>query len=312
MKKRLPNKEFRELVASLKENKQYEDKQGRKIDWPAYTLQQINEAKELISFINKIVDKVEYMDINKRGRQLTDPKILAKCILISECLGLPERKAQGWTWLLGPRLGFYEEIDDRVLGEAYARPEVAYILKQVYEETKHSDGVLGGDGTGLESTRKENYESNNDKQGGYLTCIVDSREVVQAFNIEGEDEREAMKQLIEEVDGDSLRLDAGFVDRELVARIDRLGMIPYIYPKKNLKLNGRQAWKDMLLSFFLDVTSWLREYYQRVHCESFYSSFKRVFGPVTKHRFSCRLTQITARIIIHNFRRLSYFKLVKN
>jgi transposase len=68
----------------------------------------------------------------------------------------------------------------------------------------------------------------------------------------------------------------------------------------------------MFLEFFLDVIDWLKDYYQRCHCESFYSSFKRVFGIITKGRFSCRLTQVTARIIIHNFRRLSYFKRIEN
>ena len=50
-------------------------------------------------------------------------------------------------------------------------------------------------------------------------------------------ERKALKKMIEEVKGNSLRLDAGFVDRELTSRIDELGMKPLIFPRKNLDIN---------------------------------------------------------------------------
>ena len=50
-------------------------------------------------------------------------------------------------------------------------------------------------------------------------------------------EREAMKNMIKQVKGKSLRLDAGFVDKELTRRINELGMKPFIFPKKNLNLN---------------------------------------------------------------------------
>lgn len=308
MKKRLPNKEFRKLVSFLKEEKIYEDEKLRKINWREYTLQQINESKEVLKFIKKSVNKVEYMPLKKPGKPLTDPKVLAKAILVCEFLGFTERKAQGWLEIFGSFVGITTVLDDRVIGEAYDKPEVAYILKQVFDKTKNSNGILSGDGTSLETSRKQNYEATkNKKQGQYMTSIVDSREIVQAFDISGIQECKIMHELIKNVDGDSLRLDAGFVDKKLIIKIEELGMIPYVYPKKNLNLNGRPAWKLMFLEFYLDVIAWLKEYYQRSHTESFHSSFKRVFGIISKERFSCRLTQVTARIIIHNFRRLSYF-----
>jgi len=311
MQNRLPNKEFRQLVSFLKEEKIYKDKKPRGINWKEYTLQQINEAKELLLFIKNSVDKCKY-PLKKVGRPLTDPKVLAKAILICEALDLTERKAQGWLEIIGPFVGIHEKLDDRVIGEAYDKPEVAYVLKQVFDKAKTSNGILMGDGTGLETSRKQNYESSKDKKaGGYMVNVVDSREVVQAFSISGIQECKIMLKLIEEVDGDSLRLDAGFVSKELTIKIEELGMLPYIFPRKNININGRPAWKLMYLELFYDIIAWLEEYYQRVHCESFYSSFKRVFGIVSKVRFSCRLTQVTARIILHNFRRLSYFNRLK-
>jgi len=84
-------------------------------------------------------------------------------------------------------------------------------------------------------------------------------------------------------------------------------MIPYVFPKKNTKLNGNSAWKNMFLDLFYDVMQWLTEYHQRSHTESFHSSFKRKNKILMKIRPTCQLSQITARIILHNRRRLSYF-----
>lgn len=309
---KLPNKEFRAIVPLLREKDFYEPEEQRKISWPEYNLSQIDNAHETLRFISDSVDETEYMPTNgKVGKPLTDPKVLAKAVLVCEALGFTERNAQGWLKIIGPSLGIFVHLDDRTIGDAYDKVEVVYILKQIFEKTKDSDGKLSGDGTGLETSRKQNYESNK-KTGDYMTSIVDSREIVQNFDVSGEQECKAMHKLIEGVCGNSLRLDAGFVDRELVRKIDERGMKPYVFPKKSLKLNGKLAWKTMYLELFLDVMTWLTEYHIRSHTESFHSSFKRVYGMITKRRVTAKLSQVTARIILHNRRRLSYFRKLAN
>ena len=229
---KLPNKEFRAMVPLLREKEFYEPEEQRKISWPEYNSSQIDDAYETLEFIRDSVDQTQYMNTaGKTGRPLTDPKTLAKTILLCEALSLTERSAQGWLKILSPFLSIYERLDDRTIGEAYDKPEVVFILKQIFESSKISDGILSGDGTGLETSRKQNYESQK-KTGDYMTSIVDSREIVQAFDISGEQECKAIHKLIDGVYGDSLRLDAGFVDRKLVTKIDELGMKPYIFPKK--------------------------------------------------------------------------------
>ena len=302
-------REFRRLVPKLREKGFYKSQEQRQISWPEYNSTQINELKESLIFIRESINVTNSINTQGNvGRPSTDVKVLAKAILFCELIQLPERQAQGWLELLGPFLGIYEKLDDRVIGEAYNRPEVAFILKQVFDNTKTSDGKLNGDGTSLETSRKQNYEATkNQKVGQYMVSVVDSREIVQAFDISGTQECQIMHKLVEELKGNTLTLDAGFVDRDLVSKISELGMKPYVFPKKNLTLNGRLAWKLMYLSLYEDVQAWLKEYHQRSHTESFHSSFKRVCGIVTKLRFCCKLTQVTARIILHNRRRLSYF-----
>jgi len=63
----------------------------------------------------------------------------------------------------------------------------------------------------------------------------------------------------------------------------------------------------MYLELFYDVMTWLTEYYQREHSESFHSSFKRKNGPLLKRRPTAFLSQVTAKIILHNRARLAYF-----
>jgi len=311
-----PNREFRALVRysnEARKNKRikfYEHKKPKEVDWNAYTLSQIKDAKETLLFIKKEVDKCE-MPPKKVGKPLTDPKILAKAVLMCEALGFVERKAEGWLEIIGPFVGINIKLDDRVIGNAYNKLEVAFILKQIFDRNKDSNGNLMGDGTGLETSRRQNYGANKTSTKEFLTSIVDSREIVQAFDFSGEDECRAMHSLIEEVKGDSLRLDAGFNDRELVRKIVEKNIIPYIYPKKINRINGGNGWTEMYLEFFTDVIAWLTEYYQRVHCESFHSAFKRVYGLVRKIRVHSKFVQISARIILHNRARLSYFKKIK-
>src|SRR3989344_3554644 len=239
--RKLPNKQFQQLMPQLREKGFYQKQEQRSIAWREYTLTQIEDAKEALAFIRDSVDRCLSLNLECQvGKPLTNPKNLAKAVLFCELLGLPERQAQGWIELLGPFLGIYEPLDDWVIGEAYNRPEVAYILRQVFDQSKTSDKKLSGDGTWLEVSRKQNYESHK-KGGDALTSIVDSREVVQAFDLNGKQECQAMHLLIEQVKGDSLRLDAGFVDRILALKIVELGMVSFIFPKKSVVRNGSIA-----------------------------------------------------------------------
>lgn len=309
---KLPNIQFRKIVPLLREKRFYENRPQRKISWPEYNNNMIDEAVEALDFIREQIDiTCPLQTPGKVGKPLTNPKDLAKSVLLCEELGFTERNAQGWLKILGRTVGINQKLDDRTIGDAYNKPEVLFLLKQLFDRTKNSNGIMMGDGTGLETSRKQNYE-NTKKTGEYMISIVDSREIVQAFSIEGNSECKIMKKLITEVYGGSIRLDAGFVDRELIQKINNQKITPYIFPRKNIKLNGSSAWKKMYLELFTDVIAWLTEYHQRSHSESFHSSFKQIYGPVTKRRLHSKLTQITARIILHNRRRISYFnKLTK-
>jgi transposase len=297
-----PHSEFRKLIDLLNkereekpENRIYQYKKPKKINWKAYHNSQINNIVESIKFIREEVERCN--DPPRKVGKPIDAKLYTKLVLACELFGLTERNAQGFLILFGQHLGILEEIDDRVIGNAYEKIEVAFILKQIFERNKDSNGDLMGDGTALETSRKQNYGKEK------LT--------LQAFEFSNDDELTAMKGLIEQVEGEKLRLDSGFNCRELVERIAELGMLPYVYPKKINNINGSDPWKEMYLEFCTDIIMWLQEYFQRCHCESFHSSIKRVFGIIRKRRNHSKFVQVMARLILHNRARLSYFKKIR-
>src|SRR3989338_1450225 len=238
MVEKLPNQQFRKLVKLTRDSEFkkeiYEPQEQREIDWKAYNLSQIKQVKETLIFIRNMVNSSYALKVRSNA---TNPKLLAKAVLLSEFLHSAERQSEGWTEVLGPFVGICEKIDDWVIVDAYSRPEVASILYEIFLATRESDRILCGDGSLLERTRKQNYESTKDKKGGtYMTSIVDSREIVQAFDITGKGEREVMMELIKIVSGDSIRLDAGFNSRELTETIEKLMIVPYIYPNSKIIL----------------------------------------------------------------------------
>lgn len=310
-----PNVEFRKLVVkvrNLKKKKElYPAQENRKIHWKEYTFSKINEFKNELDFIRESVNEIDFVERSRAGRPSTNLRYLVKAVLICELFGCPERQAQGLIEIIGGYVGIYDSVDDRKIGRAYDNPKVAMILQRIFDKYKNSNGILGGDGTGLERSRKDNYESCKKKKAGqYMTSIVDSREVVQAFDISGTQECQIMFSLIDNVKGKSLALDAGFNCRDLTSAIANKGMEPIIFPKKSNKMNGDVFWQRMYYSFYNDVVGWLVKYHQRSHTESFHSSFKRTFGIVTKLKLNAKFVQVCARIVLHNHKRISYFGLI--
>lgn len=310
-----PNVEFRKLVVKVrdlkKKKKLYPPRENRKINWKEYNFSKINEFKNELDFIRESVNEINFIEEQNIGRPSTNLRYLVKAVLVCELFGCPERQAQGLLEIIGSYVGIYDIVDDRNIGRAYDNPKVAIILQKIFDKYKDSDGILGGDGTGLERSRKDNYESTKKKKAGqYMTSIVDSREIVQAFDISGTQECQIMFSLIKKVRGKILTLDAGFNCRDLTWAIANKGMEPIIFPKKSNNMNGDVYWQKMYHEFYYDIVGWLIKYHQRSHTESFHSSFKRIFGIVTKLKLNAKFVQICARIILHNHKRLSYFNLV--
>jgi len=79
------NREFRRLVPKLRERGFYKSQEKRVIEWKNYTLSQINEVK-ILDKIKSLIDSFDARNVKSFGRPLTNPKDLAKAILVAELL----------------------------------------------------------------------------------------------------------------------------------------------------------------------------------------------------------------------------------
>lgn len=313
-------KQLKETVKLARSKGFYEGNVQKKVDWSAYTLNQISDLLDTINFINKTVDEIDWkLPYGVVGRPPIHPKKLAKAILFIELLGIPERKAEGWLKLLKHHLNIKDNLDDRVLGKAYENDSVRGILKKIFDKNCENNGIFCGDGSGLEQSRKENYESTK-KKGLYITTIVDSRQIVQEFSLDSKQECPLMHDLVNQLRlklnqnleiQQKLTLDAGFVDRKLTQLISDSNIKPFIFPKKTLtfRAKGSLAWKKMLNEFISNIQTWLKEYHIRSNVESFFSSLKRIFGIVTKRNQNSIYVQVLCRIIHNNRRKLKYHEM---
>lgn len=316
--------ELRRIVTEIR-NKEfdYEKREEKPRDFNAYTLAQLSEAKEVLTFIRDTVDKVQLLpSAQGKGRPPFSSKELAKSILTMQFLQASERVAVGWLELLGPFLGLKQTPDDRVLGKAYENSEVIYILEKVYEQTAETiagkETVFATDSTGLEETRKQNYESDKNKSAyPKLTSSVSvSLHVVAAYKFSRNvGDTTAFPSLIPQLQSqtvEEMSLDAGFLSRDICNSVaEELKAVPFILPKTNstVKANGSSAWKNMLLSLVSSPQKWLSSYYNREQTESFHSSFKRRFAkPLQRRKPVAQGTEALARIILSNFIQLVHAK----
>ena len=318
-------KRFDQLMRQLK-NGDYKYKpleQEKQVDWTAYSEAKVNELRSIINLIKEMVDAVGLPEKPvSAGQPAKDAKDLAKAILLQQYLQANERVAIGWIDLLGPRLGISSAFEWRSLARAYEREDVKFVLERVFElsttPVQGSAHSFSLDSTGLEESRKENYESvaHSEKSSSYpklTSCISNEFHVVTSYaftenvgDCKAFGQAFALTAAMQSVE--RVELDAGFVSRDICTAIGNAGALPFVYPKKGITLKKKksQAWKNMLLLFVANPQEWLRFYHERSNVESWHSAFKRRFSkPLQCKSVLTQATEVCARIIIENFAQLN-------
>lgn len=314
---------FDQLMRDIKQGDfKYQSKPETEIDWTAYSQAKVNELRFIVQYIRQTVDSIILPEKPAgRGQPEKDAHDLAKAVLLQQYLQTNERTAEGWVDLLAPRLGISADFKWRSIARAYEREDVRYILERVFEQsTRPVQGVahsFSGDSTGLEQSRKQNYEkdAHSEKSAGYLkltTVMSNEFHVVTSFELSQNRGdcpmfEKTFPQTAETQDIHRMNLDAGFLSRNICTLIEQTGGLPFIYPKMGITLRkqGSRAWKDMLLEFLRDPQEWLRWYHERSNQESWYSAFKRRFAkPLQCRTDVTKASEVCARVIVENFTQL--------
>lgn len=321
-----------ELIKDVRNRKyKYIPVEEKPIDWRSYKEAQINEMNDYLVLIREIIDEIhnELGDIDQ-GRVGKPPKSCfdrAKAVMLQQYFEASNRIAEGLVRLFKEKLGIKDELTYKDIETAYENPYVVMVLKLLFEKTNEPVAGLehefSGDGTGLPTSIKQNYE--NDKGDAKkmrlydrLIGIVGTKyKLLSAVEItEGADnEAPFIVPLLAETatihrhiglfcyDG------AGYSYGIMDYITDVLHAEPRILPPVDavLKAHGCMSKKLMLLDFLNGTQQWLRQYHTRSISESRNSVDKRVFPRPLLKRLDCRrYVEAYAEACRYNVRQLVY------
>lgn len=313
----------------------YKPKEPKPRDWFRYTEAQVNEMNDFLVLVKNMVDvtmeKLDYITESKvSGRQHKSPFNLAKAVLLQQYFEASNRVAASLVQVFKEKVGITEDLTYKDIERAYSHRDVQDILDRIIlmtnEPIKDKETKFSIDGTGMPTSIKQNYESDNaaKKASGYdmlIGMIGVEHKMFSAFGI-GEHGGESpwLMPLLDQTSQvfGSINLvvgDAAYLSRDNCTFIESVDAKPRIFPKSNTVINagGSPAWKRMLVDFINDAQSWLSDYHNRSSSESTNYSLKcRSPRPLLKRRDDRRYGEIGAKITAHNIRQLGYIHYTHN
>jgi len=320
-----------QIIKDVRERKYpYEPRDKKPIDFGLYTVAQANELADYLSLTRSIVDEIwseiGNIDQGSVGRPPKSCFNLAKAILLQQYFQCSNRVAAGLAKLFKEKLNITEKLTDKDIERAYENPNVALVLRLLFEKTnepvKHLEKDFTGDGTGMPTSIKQNYADDKEDERKVrlfdmmIGIIGTEYKLLTAVQIERGpvDENPFLVPLLEETKGlydriNSFSYDAAAYSYDTIEYVDRIGATPYIFPRKNavLKSYGCISKKKMLLGFINHTQEWLRAYHKRSVGESRHSADKRVFTRPVLKKIECRrYFEGFARACRYNLRQLVY------
>lgn len=322
-----------QLIKDVRSRKyRYVPVEDKPIDWHSYKEAQINEMNDYLVLVREIIDEIhgELGDIDQ-GRVGKPPKSCfdrAKAIMLQQYFEVSNRVAEGLVRLFKEKLGIKDELTYKDIETAYENPYVVMVLRLLFEKTNEPVAGLehefSGDGTGLPTSIKQNYES-EDKSDSKRMLLYDrligiigtKYKLLSAVEIaEGTDnEAPFIVPLLAETATMHKNIDlfcydgAGYSYDIMDYITDVLHAEPRILPPESavLKAYGCMGKKLMLLDFLHETQQWLRQYHTRSISESRNSVDKRVFPRPLLKRLDCRrYVEAYAEACRYNVRQLVY------
>jgi transposase len=313
----------------------YRPKEPKPRDWFRYTEAQVNEMNDFLVLVKNMVDatmeKLDYITESKvSGRRHKSPFDLAKALLLQQYFEVSNRVAASLIQVFKQKVGITDDLTYKDIERAYSHKDVQDILDTIVlmtnEPIKGKETKFSIDGTGMPTSMKQNYESDNaaKKAAGYdmlIGMIGVEYKMFSAFGI-GEHGGECpwLVPLLDQTNQEFEKIglvmgDGAYLSRDNCTFIESIGAKPRIFPKKNTSINadGSPAWKRMLFDFINDTQSWMFDYHKRSCSESVNNSLKTSMPrPLLKRRDDRRFGEIGARVTAYNIRVLGYVHYTKD
>lgn len=320
-----------EDTKDLRTNKfKYNPKKPKKRDWFAYNEAQINEMNDFLVLVRNMVDDArrELDYIGNRtisGQQPKSPFDLAKAVLIQQFYQVSNRVSAGLARMFKEKLGIEQDLTYKDIERAYSNQDVQDIIQEVLklsnEPIKNKETRFSIDGTGMETSIKQNYanEKSDDKKKAAYRMLIGMVGVeykmfsASAMNGPGSESPflipllEETAELFERID--VVLADAMYFSHNNCTKIAGYGAVPRIYPRVDAVINakGSRAKKKMLLGLVNDAQKWLEEYHNRSISETVNSVLKCRFPrPLLKKRIDRLDNEGIDKTCAYNLRMLVY------
>ena len=262
-----------------------------------------------------MIDHASSIVVDEFGRpSLLDAKEKAFILLTKEIMKLSNRRM---AYEL-PLFGIDMPISYKTVERLYSDPLVIMILNNIFIETLRKKEIgkcdAVGDGTGYSLTVTKHYRSMREKHGesvkkgqfvySFALMDLDTRMYI-GYAVSMKSEKDAYRKAIEmisklRIDLASIRLDRYYSGQSILDDFSENTRI-FIIPKKNSRITGPRAWRDMILRFMNDPIACLREYFKRSNSEAGFSSDKRSTGHMIFQRRKDRIeTSGFCKGLLHN------------
>jgi transposase len=341
----------RKIVTAARENVlDYEHRPPTPRNWSAYDLAQTREIADTLELTRHLVDAAaERLEprgarrARRRGRPPTPTADIAKVLIMQTYFGVPNRVAEGLLLLFGEKLGISQSFSYKTIERGYDRAAVNRLLDKVVELTnvpiQGLETTFSVDGTGMPSSRKENYADERARQNSESreagnwpnSPMVGIRRPVFGVGMIGVtyklftgwigsgDRRigetaafpELLRRTKEMHEGLAMVVgDGAYAGRPQCALVAAVGAVPRFLPRRNATMKGEgvRAWTQMLLSMAESPQQWFREYYQREASECGNSMVKNRKGALRKRLDRRKETEAYLRVVQHNVTRLAQLR----
>ena len=338
----------RKIVTAAREGVlAYEKKEPVPRSWSAYDLAQTREIADTLELTRHLVDAAEerlaaraVRRARQRGRPPTPAADIAKVLIMQTYFGVPNRVAEGLLLLFGEKLGISHEFSYKTIERGYDREAVNRLLDKVVELTnvpiQGLEKVFSVDGTGMPSSRKENYAEERARQNSegreagewpessregarrpvFGVGMLGVRFKLYTGWVGSGDRRigetSVFPQLLsraKEMHSGMERVvgDGAYAGRPQCALVAAAGVVPRFLPRRNATLKGEgvRAWTQMLPSMAENPQQWFREYFQRSASECGFSMVKNRKGALRKRLDRRKEMETYLRFVQPNVTRLA-------
>ena len=322
-------KEHKNIVEIYKEKYTTENRR----DWRTYEQRLAVRIKRASKELEPIVENAYSMINVSKPSKGRPPKIpvtkRVTILLLKDIFQLSNRKMANF-------LTFFTVLTDidisyKTVERTYSDELIKLTIHNMFQILVKNKGIkkadTTGDGTGYSLTITKHYrkerekelkESDNESDNEKKNNEKKRKSFVRAFALMDIDtgmyvgygtsmksEKEAFRNAISMtkklgVTVNSTRLDKYYSHQSITEKFDP-GTTTYIIPKKNAKIKGPHAWKQIIVNFIEHPFSYLREYYKRNNSESGFSVDKRMSGWKIWQRKTNRIdTALMCKGVWHN------------